>query len=52
MSRNMRYLNSNNRIIYRRGPINDQPSETFEWGMHSMNQVHMSVTNCLGVRLR
>ena len=29
MSRNMRYLHSN-KIIYRRGPINDQPSETFE----------------------
>ena len=27
----MSYLNKN-RIIYRRGPINDKPTETYEWG--------------------
>ena len=31
MSRDMSYLNKN-RIIYRRGPINDKPTETYEWG--------------------
>ena len=31
MSRDMSYLNKN-RIIYRRGPVNDQPTETYEWG--------------------
>lgn len=31
MSRDMSYLNKN-KIIYRRGPINDQPTETYEWG--------------------
>ena len=39
MSRNMRYLHSN-KIIYRRGPINDQPSETFEWGMFYESGTH------------
>jgi hypothetical protein len=27
----MSYLNKN-KIIYRRGPVNDQPTETYEWG--------------------
>ena len=31
MSRDMSYLNKN-KIIYRRGPVNDQPTETYEWG--------------------
>ena len=31
MSRRMEYLN-NNRIIYRRGPINDIPTMMFDWG--------------------
>lgn len=31
MSRRMEYLNDN-RIIYRRNPINDLPSQVFEWG--------------------
>ena len=39
MSRNMRYLHSN-KIIYRRGPINDQPSETFEWGAFYESGTH------------
>lgn len=30
-SRNIEYLNKR-RVIYRRGPINDKPTETFEWG--------------------
>lgn len=30
-SRNMRYL-ENNRIIFRRLPISDKPSEVYEWG--------------------
>lgn len=29
--RNMKYLNSN-RIVYRRDPINDKPTEKYEWG--------------------
>ena len=29
--RNLDYLNSR-RIIYRRGPVDDKPSEVFEWG--------------------
>jgi len=29
--RNLEYLNKK-RVIYRRGPINDKPSEEFEWG--------------------
>lgn len=29
--RNIEYLNKK-RVIYRRGPINDKPTETFEWG--------------------
>ena len=29
--RNMRYLH-NNKIVYRRNPINDKPSEEFYWG--------------------
>jgi len=33
MSRNMDYL-INNRIIYRRGPINDTPSMIFDWGSY------------------
>ena len=33
MSRNMDYL-INNRIIYRRGPINDIPSMVFDWGSY------------------
>ncbi len=31
MSRRMEYLN-NNRIIYRRNPVTDKPSDVFEWG--------------------
>ena len=31
MSRDMSYLNKN-KIIYRRGPVNDQPTETYKWG--------------------
>ncbi len=31
MSRDMSYLNKT-KIIYRRGPVNDQPTETYEWG--------------------
>ncbi len=30
-NRNIEYLNKR-RVIYRRGPINDKPTETFEWG--------------------
>ena len=30
-NRNLEYLNKR-RVIYRRGPINDKPTETFEWG--------------------
>jgi len=30
-NRNLEYLNKH-RVIYRRGPINDKPTETFEWG--------------------
>lgn len=33
MSRRMNYL-INNRIIYRRGPINDIPSMVFDWGSY------------------
>jgi hypothetical protein len=35
----MKYLHSN-KIIYRRGPINDQPSETFEWGAFYESGTH------------
>ena len=30
-NRNIEYLNKR-RVIYRRGPINDKPTETFKWG--------------------
>jgi len=30
-NRNLEYLNKK-RVIYRRGPINDKPTEVFEWG--------------------
>jgi hypothetical protein len=30
-NRNLEYLNKK-RVIYKRGPINDKPSEEFEWG--------------------
>jgi hypothetical protein len=29
--RDLEYLNKR-RVIYRRGPINDKPTEEFEWG--------------------
>ena len=29
--RNLEFLNKR-KVIYRRGPINDKPSEEFEWG--------------------
>jgi len=32
-SRNLKYLN-NHRIIYRRDPVNDKPTTTYEWGWH------------------
>lgn len=38
-SRNMKYLNDR-RIIYRRLPVNDQPSEVFEWGWFYENGTH------------
>ena len=31
MSRKMFYLN-NNKIVYRRDPISDKPTEVYEWG--------------------
>ena len=31
--RNLEYLNKK-RVIYRRGPINDKPTEEFEWGTY------------------
>ena len=31
--RNLDYLNKH-RIIYRRDPINDEPSEVFDWGCY------------------
>ena len=30
--RNMKYLNDR-RIFYRRDPVNDQPTETYDWGV-------------------
>ena len=32
-SRNLEFLNKR-KVIYRRGPINDKPSEEFEWGYY------------------
>jgi len=37
--RNMRYLNQQ-RIIYRREPITDIPTETYEWGSYYENGTH------------
>ena len=45
MSRNMKYLHSN-KIIYRRGPIKDQPSETFEWGAFYETGTHECYELC------
>lgn len=39
MSRKMNYLHSNN-IIYRRYPINDQPTEVYEWGFFYEDGTH------------
>jgi hypothetical protein len=39
MSRNMNYLNKN-RIIYRRDPITDIPSEIFKWGRFYKEGTH------------
>lgn len=35
-NRNIEYLNKH-RVIYRRAPINDKPSESFEWGDYYEN---------------
>jgi hypothetical protein len=35
-NRNIEYLNKN-RIIYRRSPVNDKPSESFDWGDYYEN---------------
>lgn len=35
-NRNIKYLNKH-RVIYRRAPINDKPSESFEWGDYYEN---------------
>jgi len=37
--RNMKYLNQQ-RIIYRREPITDIPTETYEWGSYYENGTH------------
>ena len=37
--RNLEYLNKK-RIIYRRSPINDKPTEVFEWGSYYEDGTH------------
>jgi len=41
--RNMKYLNDR-RIIYRRNPISDKPSETYEWGDFYADGTHECYT--------
>ena len=38
-NRNLDYL-VKRRIIYRRAPLNDQPTESFEWGNYYENGTH------------
>jgi hypothetical protein len=38
-SRNLEFLNKR-KVIYRRGPINDKPSEEFEWGYYYEQGTH------------
>ena len=49
-TRNLDYLNKR-RIIYRRSPLNDQPSEVFDWG-DTTKMVHTNATNCFEVKLK
>lgn len=37
--RNMEYLHKN-RIVYRRGPLQDAPDETYKWGWYYENGTH------------
>lgn len=41
--RNTKYL-ERHRIIYRRNPITDKPTETFEWGWYYENGTHQCYT--------
>jgi hypothetical protein len=38
-SRNMKYL-VDNRIVYRRDPIKEEPTEVYDWGMYFENGTH------------
>ena len=40
----MDYLN-NNRIIYRRDPVTDEPSDVFEWGKFYKDGTRMKIYN-------
>ncbi len=49
-NRNLDYL-IKRRIIYRRSPITDRPTESFDWVI-TMKMVHMNAMNYFVAKLR